>query len=151
MGLGRAGLEIGEPVANTASDRLQIHKVTITFCLKICVSANSVKNGAQLATGGGGGGCPRCPPVAPALTGRGGAQSVVFNTHLTFTRVTEAILTHCGVVVLPIHNTRSWETFTELCCLVCQQYFASKTLQRSKGVGTSPKVRGSVNLRSHLE
>ena len=44
--------------------------------------------------------------------------------------VTEAMLVHCGVVVPPIHNTRSWQTFTELCCLVCQQYFASKALQR---------------------
>ena len=37
--------------------------------------------------------------------------------------VTEAILVHCGVVVHvpPIHNTRSWQTITELCCLVCQQ------------------------------
>ena len=44
--------------------------------------------------------------------------------------VTQVTLVHCGVVVPPIHNTRSWQTFTELCCLVCQQYFASKALQR---------------------
>ena len=36
--------------------------------------------------------------------------------------VTETILAHCGVVVPPIYNTRSWQTFTELCCLVYQQY-----------------------------
>ena len=45
--------------------------------------------------------------------------------------VTEAILVHCGVVVPPILNTRSWQTFTEFCCLVCKQYFASKALQKS--------------------
>ena len=44
--------------------------------------------------------------------------------------VPEVILVYCGVVVPPIYNTRSWQTFTELCCLVCQQDFASKVLQR---------------------
>ena len=46
--------------------------------------------------------------------------------------VTEAILVQWGVVVPPppIHNMRSWQIFTELCCLVCQQHFASKALQR---------------------
>ena len=53
-----------------------------------------------------------------------------FDFYLGQISVTEAILVHCGVVVPPIHNTRSWQTFTELCCLVCQQYFASKALQK---------------------
>ena len=43
--------------------------------------------------------------------------------------VTEATLAHCGRVV-PSYNTSSWPSFTELCCRVCQQYFASKALQR---------------------
>ena len=69
------------------------------------------------------------------LIGKGGARSVVFNI-VTFdfyegqSSVTEAILVHCGLVVPPIYNTRSYQTFTELCCLVCQQYCASKVLQR---------------------
>ena len=56
-----------------------------------------------------------------------------FDFYLGQISVTEAILVYCGVVAPPpppIHNTRSWQTFTELCCLVCQQYFASKALQR---------------------
>ena len=54
-----------------------------------------------------------------------------FDFYLGQSSVTKAILAHCGVVVPPIHSTRSWQTFTEFCCLVCQQYFASKALQMS--------------------
>ena len=54
-----------------------------------------------------------------------------FDFYLGQISVTEVILVHCGIVVPPIHSTRSWQTFTEFCCLVCQQYFASKALQRS--------------------
>ena len=43
-----------------------------------------------------------------------------FDFYLGQISVTEAILVHCGVAVPPIHNTGSWQTFTELCCLVCQ-------------------------------
>ena len=53
-----------------------------------------------------------------------------FDFYLGQISVTEAILVHCGIVVPPIHNTRSSQTFTEFRCLVCQQYFASKALQR---------------------
>ena len=42
-----------------------------------------------------------------------------FDFYLGQISVTEAILVHWGVVVPPIHNTRSWQIFTELCCLVC--------------------------------
>ena len=47
------------------SGRLQIHKVTSTFYLKICVSANSVKMGPSWQLGGAA--APADPPVAPAL------------------------------------------------------------------------------------
>ena len=53
-----------------------------------------------------------------------------FDFYLGQISVTEAILVLCGIDVPKIHNTRSWQTFTELCCLVCQQYVASKALQR---------------------
>ena len=54
----------------------------------------------------------------------------IFDFYLGQISVTEAILVHCGVVVPPIYNIRSWQTFTELCCLVSQQHFASKALQK---------------------
>ena len=69
-----------------------------------------------------------------AIDREGGTRSVVFNTQLTFSlgkfRSLRPFWFTAGQVVPPIHNTRSWLTFTELCCLVCEQYFASKALQR---------------------
>ena len=62
--------------------------------------------------------------------GREGRDTVrcfqyTFDFYLGQISVTWAILVHCGVVVPPIHNTRSWQTFTEHCCLVQwrNQYF----------------------------
>ena len=65
--------------------------------------------------------------------GRGTVSCFQYNTFDFYqeqSSVTETILVHCGIVVPPIYSTRSWQTFAELCCLIWQQYFASKTLQR---------------------